>query len=89
MGSLFSKHNTKLLLEDKLQQVQGCKCTGGLTTCPLPAPECQKESVIYVASVTTNNNTEHYTGITGGTFKKRWDKHRSTFKHAKERNSSS
>ena len=86
MGSLVSKHNTKLLMEEKPQQAQGCNCTGGPTTCPLPAPECQKESVIYVASVSEQNNTEHYTGITGGTFKKRWDKHRSTFKHAEKRN---
>ena len=86
MGSLVSKHNTKLLVEDKPQQVQECNCTGGPTTCPLPVPECQKESVIYVASVSTQDSTEHYTGITGGTFKKRWDKHRSNFRHAKERN---
>ena len=50
---------------------------GGQDTCPLTLVECQKTNVIYVASVTSQGRVEHYTGLTGGTFKKRWDKHQS------------
>ena len=86
MGSLVSRHNTKLLMEDNPVQVQGCNCQGGPTNCPLPTPECQKDNVIYVASVATQNNTEHYTGLTGGTFKNRWLKHESSFRKQNSNN---
>ena len=75
MGSLVSTHNTKLLMKDDPKPVQGCNCRGGPTNCPLPTQDCQKDKVIYVASVSTQDSTEHYTGLTGGTFKKRWYKH--------------
>ena len=87
MGSLVSTHNTRLLMEDKVQQSQGCNCLDGPTTCPLDPAECKKNSVIYVASVSTQSNTEHYTGLTGDTFKKRWYKHTSDFENEKEKNS--
>ena len=38
------------------------------------------DSVVYEATVTTDNNvTNTYTGLTSDTFKKRWYKHRETF----------
>ena len=86
MGSLVSKHNTKLLSEKDTKQVEGCNCKDGPLTCPLTTPECQKDNVIYVASVSNQNNTEHYTGLTAGTFKKRWYKHNSSFDKEKYRN---
>ena len=86
MGSLVSTHNTRLLMEDKVQQSQGCNCIDGPDTCPLTPAECQKDNVIYVASVSTQNSTEHYTGLTGDTFKKRWYKHNTTFNNISERN---
>jgi len=75
MGSLVSTHNTKLLSEDNVGEAKGCNWQDGPTTCPLTTHECQKDSVIYVASVSTQNSTEHYTGLTGGTLKKRWYQH--------------
>ena len=86
MGSLVSTHNTRLLMEDKVQQSQGCNCIDGPDTCPLTPAECQKDNVIYVASVSTQNSTEHYTGLTGDTFKKRWYKHNATFNNVGDRN---
>ena len=59
MGSLVSTHNTRLLMEDKVQQSQGCNCIDGPDSCPLTPAECQKDNVIYVASVSTQNSTEH------------------------------
>ena len=79
MGSLVSSHNTKLLKQDNPKPDQGCNCKGGPNKCPLSTPECTKDSVIYVASVSSLDSTEHYTGLTGGPFKKRWYKHRQDF----------
>ena len=50
--------------------------------------QCLKTSVIYRATVKTNSTTETYTGLTGGTFKKRYDKHNSDFRHVKYRHAS-
>ena len=86
MGSLVSTHNTKVLSEDNVGQAEGCNCQDGPTTCPLTTPECQKDSIIDVASVSTHNSTGHYTGLTGGTFKKRWYQHNTTFNRQDYRN---
>ena len=77
MGALVSNHNNKLLKKDNISPNPGCNCTDGPDTCPLTPPECQKDSVIYVASVDSPDGMEHYTGLTGGPFKKRWSAHNS------------
>ena len=79
MGKIVSSHSSNRLSTDDQQQEEeeGCNCRGGPDTCPLTPAECQKTNVIYVASVTAQGGVEHYTGLTGGTFKKRWDKHQS------------
>ena len=74
-------------MKDNSQPAQGCNCRGGPTNCPLSTPECQKDKVIYVASVSTQDGTEHYTGLTGGTFKKRWYKHNGDFEDRERENS--
>ena len=45
-------------------------------------------AVVYRATVTesADGKVETYTGVTGGTFKKRWDGHKTTFEHEKNRN---
>ena len=73
MGTLVSSHNNKLLRQDAIQPAQGCNCKDGPHTCPLPTQDYQKDSVVYVASV----GVEHYTGLTGGSFKDRYSKHNS------------
>ena len=67
MGTLVSSHNNKLLRRNTIQPAQGCNCRDGPHTCPLPTQDCQKES----------DGVEHYTGLTGGSFKDRWSKHNS------------
>ena len=82
MSSIISKHNTKLLQSDPgVQQPQGCNCQGGPDTCPLTPAECQKNNVIYVASVTSLDGVEHYTGLTGNTYKKRYNAHNADFRN--------
>ena len=86
MSSLVSSHNVKLLQKDEhQQQPQGCNCQGGPGTCPLTPAECQKDNVIYVASVTSPDGVEHYTGLTSNTFKKRWSKHEGDFRNTKDK----
>ena len=87
MSSIVSRHNTKLLQNcQEQQQVQGCNCQGGPGNCPLTPPECQKDNVIYVATVQSADGVEHYTGLTGNTFKKRYNKHESDFRNNSGKN---
>ena len=82
MSSIVSRHNTKLLNSDNIQQQDnGCNCQDGPDTCPLTPADCKKRSVIYVASVTSADGVEHYTGLTGDSFKKRWTQHEGDFRH--------
>ena len=60
----------------------GCNCRGGPPTCPLNGA-CQTKEVVYKATVTRldNNQVETYTGLTGATFKTRYNKHMSDFRN--------
>ena len=88
MSSMVSSHNTKLLQkEQQQQQAQGCNCQGGTDNCPLTPAECQKDNVIYVSSITSIDGAEHYTGLTGNTFKKRWYKHKDDFRNPNSKHS--
>ena len=54
--------------------------------CPLSG-NCLATSVIYQATVTSDNSTkETYVGLTEGTFKVRYANHKTTFNHAEKRN---
>ena len=84
MASIISKHNNKILRE----QVPDSKCNclpKDKAACPLPG-KCATESVVYRATVSTPSSEETYVGLTGGTFKKRYNKHMSDFRHPKSRN---
>ena len=48
---------------------------------------CLKESIIYQATVTTNESKETYIGLTKNTFKERFNGHKTTFKNPSKRNS--
>ena len=84
MASIISKLNNKILRE----QVPDSKCNclpKDKAACPLPG-KCAIESVVYRATVSTPSSEETYVGLTGGTFKKRYNKHMSDFRHPKSRN---
>ena len=82
----ISKHNSRLKKEEHPQPEPGCNCRGGVDTCPANG-QCKKDSVVYRASVTTENgNTEFYTGLTGDTFKTRFGGHKTSFNNQKYRN---
>ena len=58
----------------------------GPSDCPL-AGKCQKESVIYQATVTTEDNKpdKTYIGLTENTFKTRFTNHKASFNHKTKR----
>ena len=72
MGKIISSLNSKLLNNETQQQKEEetCNCLGGPDTCPLTPAECKKNNVIYVASVTSQDGVEHYTGLTGAHLKR-------------------
>ena len=75
MGSTISKHNKKILKND--QYVARCQCKHK-PTCPIPE-KCATDKVIYRATVNTPNDVEIYVGLTAGSFKARFSKHKSDF----------
>ena len=79
MKAAITGHNFKIQKREEETPSFGCNCTGRCGPCPLGG-RCQVDSVVYKATVTTDNNeTNTYTGLTSDTFKKRWYKHRETF----------
>ena len=82
MNHHISRHNTAIS-KHAVQPVQGeplCNCRVGTEECPVRG-QCLKSSVIYRATVETSHRTETYTGLTGGSFKARYDKHTFDFRH--------
>ena len=52
---------------------------------PLPG-KCQTDNVVYRATVSTDNATETYVGLTAGELKARYQKHKSDFNNLSEKN---
>ena len=46
-----------------------------------------EKSIVYKASVITNNETRSYVGQAGNTFKERYNNHKATFRNEKYRHS--
>ena len=86
MKSLISRHNSKVANEaNPPPPIPPCKCGGNRPPCPLHG-QCKDSSLVYRATVVRGDNgqVETYTGMTGGTFKKRWDRHNFDFRHETE-----
>ena len=76
VGSIISQHNQKLLncKEDAISQEEKCNCRKP-ELCPLSG-HCLQSSVIYKATVSSENEERHYIGATEQTFKKRYPNHK-------------
>ena len=77
-------HN-KSILHNKIVPPRSCNCRVQ-TECPLSG-NCLKESVVYQATVSTedNNPPQTYVGLTENSFKTRYSNHKSSFSHANKR----
>ena len=83
MGQILSKHNAKISKQGGgPDPPAGCNCRGGPTTCPLEG-QCLTKELVYQATVvrTDTQHKETYTGLTGGTFKDRFNHHNSNFRN--------
>jgi hypothetical protein len=85
MAQAVSRYNVKVLKESQQHQQHqpqqpqpGCNCSKGHGTCPVQG-RCLPPNVVYKATVTetVSGSSETYTGLTGNTFKNRWNKHNS------------
>ena len=80
MKQKIAAHNVRVQKTEEDQQLNpGCNCTGAMGPCPLDG-NCLINSVIYRAEVKDkDDNIQTYTGLTAGTFKKRFYSHRNSF----------
>ena len=80
----LGRHNSKILRNGQNNTVPPvCNCQRrNKPHCPLPG-KCTIQSVVYMCDVTNRNTgqVETYTGVTKRKFKKRWDEHKSSFRH--------
>ena len=89
MKHALGKHNSNIANQNSTPvPTPACNCKGGPTACPLGGA-CKTEEVVYKATVTRTdtNQSETYTGLTGGTFKARYNKHMYDFRTPSEENS--
>ena len=82
MGAKISQHNAKLLR--KKPEERKCNCRDK-AECPLPG-KCRTDQVVYRATVSTDNETETYVGLTAGELKTRYQKHKSDFNNLSDKN---
>ena len=83
MGQVLAKHNAKVSKQMGVPDPPaGCNCRGGPSECPLSG-QCLTEQLVYQATVVRGDTqqVETYTGLTGGRFKTRFNKHMSDFRN--------
>ena len=90
MKNIVDGHNKKVLVKSKKKESTDgakklCNCRSP-SSCTMKG-QCLRESIIYQATVTTNESRETYIGLTKNTFKERFNGHKTTFKNASKRNS--
>jgi hypothetical protein len=82
VNRILSRHNANISNpRDESASPPGCNCQGGPATCPLDG-QCKMDELVYQATVERldTHTVETYTGLTGGTFKTRYNKHMSDFR---------
>ena len=74
--TIIDNHNKKIIKQNATQQDETtppCNCRNK-TSCPLDG-ECRTSNIIYKATVTTEDKTETYVGLTANEFKTRYRNH--------------
>ena len=86
IGQIITSHNKKILAT-KTEPEKPCNCKK--TECPLlnKKHSCRTENVVYKAVVKSPKEIRSYIGLTSLEFKQRFYKHRSDFKHKKQKDS--
>ena len=79
MKNLIKQHNSKILSEAKTHQEKSCNCRNK-SNCPLNR-NCQVKTIVYKATVTTQDNYRIYYGTSEGEFKTRYNNHTKSFRN--------
>merc|ERR1712055_183219 len=83
MGAIIQAHNAKLLAPHDIDE-RTCSCRQP-TECPVDG-KCLTKSVVYKATATADRQpTKTYFGLAEGSFKDRYTKHMSSFRHEDQR----
>ncbi|KAJ8023971.1 hypothetical protein HOLleu_36562 [Holothuria leucospilota] len=78
----IQRHNFKVTSNKTPQQACNCTQKGN---CPVNG-DCMKKYVVYRADETSKGSTMTYIGMTGGSFKLRYNNHLKSFRHEKYKN---
>ena len=83
IGNTIRSHNKKVTEnhnnETNKKDIKRCSCKS-TTTCPLNG-NCLQTSIVYLATVSTDQNTYKYIGLTENSFKQRFTTHNQSFRH--------
>lgn len=85
--NIIDNHNKKLIQQhatDQDEVIPPCNCRNK-ASCPLDG-ECRTSNIIYKATVTTDERTETYVGLTENEFKTRYRNHTTSFRNEKKKN---
>ena len=87
MRNEISRQNKDILRPKTKDTGPLCNCRDK-SKCPIPG-NCTTTSVVYMAEVRREDNgySTTYTGLTGGSFKDRWQGHQTSFRHERYKNS--
>ena len=86
MKTVINSHNAKITRTKQTVDTPGCNCRGGVEKCPLDG-QCQTESLVYKATVSSIEGDKTYIGQAASTFKLRFNNHKNSFIHPKKKKS--
>jgi hypothetical protein len=79
---IINRHNQSIL-NPKETTPKGCNCRVK-SQCPMEG-RCLESNIVYQATVSTDNKSETYVGLTSTTFKARYNNHKYSFNHTSKR----
>ena len=80
IGSVIKAHNAKITKKAE-ETRKKCNCRKK-DSCPLGG-KCLTSKVVYKATVVSGNDSKIYIGLTGNTFKERFNSHQKSFRQVK------
>ena len=83
MANVIASHNRKLLRPKTVDPRCNCRVK---EECPMRGC-CQVKSIVYKATVTSNDEVKEYIGLTEPPFKHRYANHKTSFRHERYENS--
>ena len=85
MNAIIKSHNQKISKNSSQTPKRNCNCKDK-AKCPLNG-NCLSTAVVYKATVKSDFDEKSYVGLTGNTFKDRYNSHQYSFRHKSSRKS--